>query len=100
MPSISYASKWYFSEGVPAAVLCSFFLFHVASYAHKKYILRRNRKLLTHVPALVGTALTLMYYLYLNLTRGILDIFNCQPIIKEDGSNDGQTYLRTLLTWV
>lgn len=30
------------------------------------------------------------YYLYLNLTRSVLDIFNCQPTTPPDG----HTYLR------
>jgi hypothetical protein len=31
------------------------------------------------------------YYLYLNLTRSVLDIFNCQPTTPPDG----REYLRT-----
>jgi hypothetical protein len=34
------------------------------------------------------------YYLYLNLTRSVLDIFNCQPTTPPDG----HTYLRKWCT--
>ncbi len=97
MPKLSYSTKWLFSEGFPAAVIGLFVVIHVVQVLRKKYILGRKRKLMTHLPALVGSALTLMYYLYLNLTRGILDVFNCQPIVRDDGTDDGQTYLRTLM---
>ncbi len=54
-------------------------------------MLGRKSKLNSHVPSLVGTTLVMLYYLYLNLTRSVLDIFNCQPTSPPDG----HTYLRT-----
>ena len=79
-------------ELLPLCVGAAFCLIHVVNYLRKKYFLGRSRKLYSHVPALVGTMLTMMYYLYLNLTRSILDVFDCQPTTP----SDGHLYMRTL----
>ena len=91
IPSFGYATKWMFVEAMPAAVLGLLLLYHVLQVLRKKFILRRKKKIMTHVPALVGTALVMMYYLYLNLTRSVLDVVNCQPTVPPDG----KLYLRT-----
>ncbi len=91
MPSLGYKTKWMFVEGVPAAVLLSFVLLHLLQYTRKR-MLGRTKKLHSHLPALVGTAFIMMYYLYLNLTRSILDVFNCEKLVPD---MDGKKYLRT-----
>jgi hypothetical protein len=68
-----------------------FLVMHIVQYLKKRFILGRRNKLHSHVPVLVGTSLVMMYYLYLNLTRSVLDMFNCQPTTPPDG----HTYLRT-----
>jgi hypothetical protein len=94
IPSFGYKTKWSFVQLLPACALGLLLLFHVFQLVRKGLILRRKTKLYTHVPAMVGTALVMMYYLYLNLTRSVLDIFNCQPTVPPDG----HMYLRTYLT--
>ncbi len=39
----------------------------------------------THVPALVGIYLMLIFYAYIYLTKTSLDIFNCNPTTPPDG---------------
>jgi hypothetical protein len=80
-----------FMQLLPLCVIALFLLVHVVQYIRKRFILGRTNKLRSHVPALVGTTLVMMYYLYLNLCRSILDVFNCQPTTPPDG----HTYLRT-----
>ena len=92
IPNLGYSTKWLFIEGLPLAALTMFSLCHVALYLYKKCYLRRKKKLHSHLPALVCTSLVMMYYFYLNLTRSVLDIFNCQPTVPD---TDGKTYLRT-----
>ena len=45
----------------------------------------------SHVPALIGSYMMLIFYLYINLTKTSLDIFNCNSTTPPDG----HTYLRT-----
>ncbi len=91
VPNVGFKSKWFFVEGLPVAAIALFLLLHVVQYIRKRLILRRKKKVHSHVPALVGTSLVMLYYLYLNLTRSVLDIFNCQPTTPPDG----HMYLRT-----
>lgn len=91
MPHLSYKRKWLFVEGLPLAVLSFFALMHVVQYTRKR-LQGRTRKLHSHLPALVGTSFTMMYYLYLSLTRSILDVFNCQTNTPDI---NGVKYLRT-----
>jgi hypothetical protein len=93
IPNLGFSTKWLFIEGLPLAALTMFTLCHVLLYVKKRFLLGRKRKLHSHLPALVGTSLVMMYYLYLNLTRSVLDIFNCQPTQPD---TDGKTYLRTI----
>ncbi len=92
MPNLQYSTKWMFVEGLPLAAMSAFLLLHTLQYIRKRVCLRRKSKLHSHLPALVGTTLVMMYYLYLNLTRSVLDVFNCQPTTPP---KDGKLYLRT-----
>jgi hypothetical protein len=92
MPKLNYINKWTFVEAMPLAAAVIFLLCHVGRYLWKRLVARVPRRLWNaHVPALVGTMFTMMYYLYLNLTRSVLDIFNCQRL---NPSVDGKKYLR------
>jgi hypothetical protein len=85
MPNVGFKSKWCFMQALPVSAMSLFGLLHIVQYLRKRCLLGRSKKLNSHVPALVGTSLVMMYYLYLNLTRGVLDIFNCQPTTPPDG---------------
>jgi hypothetical protein len=93
MPNVDFKSKWFFMQALPMSAMSLFGLLHIVQYLRKRCLLGRSKKLNSHVPALVGTSLVMMYYLYLNLTRGVLDIFNCQPTTPPDG----HLYLRECL---
>lgn len=58
---------------------------YVLLYLNKRCIKRRKTKLHSHGPALVGALMVLMYFLFLNLTRNALEIFNCNPTDPPDG---------------
>jgi hypothetical protein len=53
--------------------------------AAQVFIQKRTHKLHSHVSTLVSVAVTVMYFLYLFLTRAILDVFNCSPTDPFDG---------------
>ncbi|MFN3496733.1 MAG: hypothetical protein ACK40L_19735, partial [Hydrogenophaga sp.] len=82
---ISYRTKWMFTEALPLGALAIFVMMHFALYLHKRCIKGRRKKLHSHVPMLMGMALTMFYYLYLYITRTTLDIFNCSPTDPPDG---------------
>jgi hypothetical protein len=85
IPNLGYAAKWYFIEAIPVAVASIFLVMHLFKWSYKKCWLRRKQKLYSHVDALIGTMLTLFYFLYLFITRTSLDIFNCSPTDPPDG---------------
>lgn len=85
IPDLQYEVKWFFVMGLPVAAATLFLLAHIAVYLKKKCILRTNKKLHAHGSALIGMTLILFYYLYLYLTRTILDVFNCSPTDPPDG---------------
>ena len=91
MPTFGYKTKWAFVEGLPLVALSLLLLTHVFLVVKKRILFGRKDKINSHLPALVGTALTMMYYLDLNLTRSVLDMFNCQ----QSSPPDGHKYLRT-----
>jgi len=82
---VTYKEKWMFIEGLPLAALVLFGMLHCWLWFYKRVIKQRTKKLHSHVSALVGTALTMLYYLFMNITRTTLDVFNCSPTDPPDG---------------
>ena len=75
-PELGFKLKWMLIMALPLAALTLFGLLHVSLVGYKFLILGRRKKLNRHAPAMVGTILVMMYYLYLYLTRTTLDVFN------------------------
>ena len=91
-PELGFKLKWMLIMALPLAALTLFGLLHVSLVGYKFLILGRRKKLNRHAPAMVGTILVMMYYLYLYLTRTTLDVFNCAPTDPPDG----HTYLEVV----
>lgn len=89
IPNLTYAEKWFAIQILPLAALTLFLLLHVLRLCHKRCIMRRKERLNSHAPALVGTVLTMFYYMYLYLSRVTLDVFNCNPTDPPDGAPHG-----------
>ncbi len=80
-------------QALPVGAISLFSIMHILLYLRKRCIMRRTNNLHSHGTTLVATTLVMMYYLYLNITRSTLDVFNCQPTTPPDG----HTYLREYL---
>ena len=85
IPDLGYKTKWYFIQALPLVANSLFAILYVTTYLHKKCILRRSGDLHRHASALVATSLVMFYYLYLYITRTVLDVFNCAPTEPPDG---------------
>ena len=87
MPDFTYELKWTCSMLLPIAALAMFILMHFA-YAGEKFIvkgIRSWKKLNEHHVLLIAMFTVMLYYLYLPLTRKVLEIFNCNPAVPDDG---------------
>ena len=86
IPNLGYKTKWFFIEALPLAAGCIFLVLHCMLWFKKRCILRRaKRKANTHVSQLIAMLLVMLYYLYLYITRTVLDVFNCSPTDPPDG---------------
>ena len=92
IPDLGYELKWFFAESLPLAAGGMFLVAYVVLYLNKRCILRRTKRLHRHSSILIAMAFVSMYYLYLYLTRTILDVFNCSPTDPPDGN----TYLEVV----
>jgi hypothetical protein len=89
-PNFSYQTKWTITELMPLAAMAIFIMVHFAKWGHKKFVLKRTKKLHNHRHLVIGTSLSTFYYLYLYITKTSLAIFNCSatdpPEMDLDGS--------------
>eukprot|EP01029_Cantina_marsupialis_P008521 TRINITY_DN2018_c0_g3_i1.p1 TRINITY_DN2018_c0_g3~~TRINITY_DN2018_c0_g3_i1.p1 ORF type:complete len:561 (-),score=131.93 TRINITY_DN2018_c0_g3_i1:1006-2472(-) len=70
---------------LPIGALFMFVILHILQLFHKRCILGQKKNLNDHLPMLIGTSLTMFYFLYIYLTRVSLDVFNCNPPEPSDG---------------
>lgn len=84
-PKFTFVNKWFSIEGLPMGAFVFLALMYAVLYLHKRIILGRRKRLHTHADAMVGSAFSIMYYLYLYITRTTLDIFNCTTTTPSDG---------------
>jgi hypothetical protein len=91
-----YDAKWMIIQSVPLmaislmliAVLWKFLIKSLLRYVVKtSHAQRGSRKLCRHAQGLIGLLFILIYYLYLNLTKYTLDIFNCNPTSPPEFEN-------------
>jgi hypothetical protein len=84
-PTMDYRTKWNIIEVLPLMAISFFVVVHYIKWAHKKFVLKRTKKLHNHRHLVIGTSLSTFYYLYLYITKTSLDIFNCSPTDPPEG---------------
>lgn len=86
VPNVSYVAQWSAIMLLPLAALALFGLCHISLYLYKVLVLGRPRgKRCNHYPILLMMGSGILYVLYLQLTRTILDVWNCSPTTPPDG---------------
>ena len=85
IPDLSYKLKWFFIQALPLGAAMLFLLLHLTLLFKKRCLLGRKRRLNSHLSAMVGMFFTMLYVLYLYLTRTVLDVFDCSPTDPPDG---------------
>jgi hypothetical protein len=92
VPNISFVQKFYFIQALPISLFTVLILINFSQTAYKAIVLGRKKKdLLRHVPTYKSVALVVFYFLYLYLTRSILDIFDCSPTKPPSYDSNGNT---------
>jgi len=88
VPDLSYKAKFWFIMLLPLSVggLLLGGVFTAISL-YKALVLGQRKKsdLFAHLPGMINSCLSLLYVLYLYLTRTIFDVFNCTPTFPPDG---------------
>jgi len=84
VPDLPFSVKWYGTMFLPMGCFGVLLCVHVYNIVRKVADGRRS-DLNKHVHILVAAMFTAMYYMYLTLTRKALDIFNCNPVVPDDG---------------
>ena len=84
VPNLSYGFKWFCMQGMPLAATGLFVFLFVCKLFYKRVVKGQKKHLLSSVPALVSTVITMMYFLYLLLVRNTFDVFNCNPTVPPD----------------
>jgi hypothetical protein len=84
-PSMAYEDKWSIIQMLPVGSIFIFICVHFAKWGHKKFVLKRTKKLHNHRHLVIGTSLSAFYYLYLYITKTSLDIFNCSATEPPEG---------------
>lgn len=91
VPDISYSQKFYFIQLLPISLFGFLFLVNIGYILYKALILGRSKKeLWGHISSMKATGLIIMYFLYLYITRTLLDVFNCSPTIPPTYNSNGQ----------
>jgi hypothetical protein len=85
LKDFTYTKKWFCIETLPLIFITCFLIFHFAVWFRKRCILGRTKKLHNHAHLVVGMSAATFYYLYLYISKTILDVFNCAPTDPPDG---------------
>ena len=94
IPSVTYAGKWLFVEGMPLFAWLCLFSVYVAQAAFKWLVMGRSKKdVHSHIYGLIATGVVVQRVLYLYMTRSTLDIFNCAPSNPPDYDKTGKVIL-------
>jgi amino acid transporter len=72
--------------GCCCVMLCAvfFLILFLGKVLYKRFIKRQKKKLLSSLPTLISTIITMMYFLYLLLVRNTFDVFNCNAPVPPD----------------
>jgi len=88
VPDLSYKAKFWFIMLLPLSVggLLLGGVFTAISL-YKALVLGQRKKsdLFSHLPGMINSCLSLLYVLYLYLTRTVFAVFNCTPTFPPDG---------------
>ena len=93
IPNVSFVQKWAFILCLPVVVGALFAVLYGWFWFWKAVVKGAPKtKWHTHLPVLVQSELVMIYFLYLYITRTLLDVFNCAPTVPPDGN----TYLQAV----
>ena len=86
VPSVSYSQKFSAIAALPLGIAALLVCVYAARFLYKRYFLQQSSWALlkAHKPALVSIMLVVAYFLYLYITRLMLDVFNCAPLSPPD----------------
>jgi hypothetical protein len=91
VPSITYAGKWLFVEGMPIFAWFLLCLQWFVKFMWKRYVLRIERKAaMKHWNEIIATGVVVQRVLYLYVTRTTLDVYNCSPTDPPDYDSEGK----------
>lgn len=92
VPSLDYQSKWGGIMLLPLIAGAFFLLTFVGKYLFARFIKgqRGRENLMAHADGLIASFLTLFYFMYLYLSRTLLEPFNC---VAAPGKDDGLRYM-------
>ncbi len=78
----------YFVQAMPLVIFGAMFALHIYLFTLKYFIYGQRKKgaASSHLPGFCGTFLMIFFYLYMNLTKSSLDMFNCNPTVPSDGA--------------
>jgi hypothetical protein len=86
VPDIAFVTKWLIIMGVPVGCCAILLVAFVSGYSWKRFIKRESHKESMQVrDKILAGYMILLYFLYLYITKQILDIFNCIPTDPPDG---------------
>jgi hypothetical protein len=87
IPELPFFTKWMAMMGLPIFCAAALIIVWLVKLLWKLCCLgkRRWKDLNTHAARTLATFTLLYYYMYLSLTRNALRIFNCNPILPDDG---------------
>ena len=88
IPELPFFTKWMVMMGLPIFCAAALIVLWFVKLLWKLCCLgkRRWKDLNTHAARTLATFTLLYYYMYLSLTRSALRIFNCNPILPDDGN--------------
>lgn len=102
---IAYEDKWRLIMMMPAYMIGAVFVFNwLMAFSKKFFFNQHGKNIYSHSHQSVGVALTIMYYIYLNLSMTALEIFNCglqERLDERTGEmvGDGKQYMQET-NWV
>lgn len=78
LPNLAYWQKWAGIMSLPIMVAVGFALYVLIGYLYKRFIKGQSGMYrMDHLPPVTGAYLTLSYFMYLYVSRTVLDVFNC-----------------------
>jgi len=85
VPNLAYKNKWLFIMALPLAIAAMFTIFTLFSTCYKKLFLTKKVDMANQAAALASSIFSLLFIMYIYLTRNVLDVFNCSPTDPPDG---------------